>query len=121
MRRGEASPVPTPIPVEGDVQIFADLECTQYATGVVRTVYARINVPWVGENSGWIYEGSGNNRFDAYAPGQQHDYYGCAAYYDFLADDHNTPFEVGQVVSLTLNSSLDPIDVTTYDKVFSKP
>lgn len=52
------TPSPTPIPVSGDIQLFADNQCTSYPQGSLRTVYARINTPW-GFNEAWQVIGHG--------------------------------------------------------------
>lgn len=106
---------PQPIPVEGDVQIFKDAACTEYATGVVNKVYARVNEPW-GENEEW----SVSNNFLAAAPSTEYpdDPYRMVYYSDFMSGDFDVPYETGQVIELACEGS---IDVTNFNKVFSKP
>lgn len=125
----EPTPEPSPetIPVEGDVQIFADPDCTQYATGIVSTVYARVNVPWVGVNSGWGIEGTAprvqDDSFLAQAPESEEeilDGYAMIAWIDYFSDSQNNPFEAGQVVELNAGSEF-VTDVTNFTKVFSRP
>lgn len=105
---------------QGDVQIFANPECTEYATGVVNKVYARVNKPW-GENEAWSIGSRIGNSFTAIGPNEEYpsDLYGIIAYADFASNDSEVPFEVGQVVKCS--HGIDSIDVTDFDKVFSKP
>lgn len=112
---------PSPIPVVGDVQVFLDSECTQYATGTVDTVYVRINVPWGGLNSGWSVGSptSASSFFDAIAPSS--DYPDDDIYFNVWVDFIATlfgPYSAGQVVPATFP---DPFDVTGYTTVFSRP
>lgn len=109
-----------PIPVEGDVQIFADPECTQYATGVVDKVYARINRPWGFNESCFI--GNGGNSINLNGPSQEYpdNPYNIFIYSDFISLDKSTPFTAGQVVECSIDTEMaDPYDVTGYDKVFT--
>lgn len=112
---------PSPPPVEGDVQVFLDPECTQYATGLVDTVYVRINVPWSGIDSGWS---NGNysdptKLFVAYSPTLENpsDPYDFSLWVDFFATVQG-PYYAGQVVEATTSGAFD---VTGYTTVFSKP
>lgn len=112
---------PGPPPVVGDVQVFLDPECTQYATGTVSTVYVRINVPWSGIDSGWIV-GDYNDPpscFAAYSPSTEApgDPYDMSLWVDFFPSVVG-PYTAGQVVALTTSGS---DDVTGYTTVFSKP
>ena len=76
------TPSPTPvIPVEGDIQVFANPECTEYATGNVNTVYVRINTPWSGINSGWVV-GTGDDEgstFSAFSPSSEETFISSAS------------------------------------------
>lgn len=113
-------PEPTPIPVEGDVQIFADAACTEYATGVVSKIYARINVPWSGMDSGWAVLGeSDGDKFVANGPTNVDNTYSVNVWVDFQSADSNVPFTAGAVIECTYGS--DPFDVTGYTTIFSKP
>ncbi len=106
-----------PIPVEGDVQIFADAECTQYATGTVDRVYVRVNVPW-GFGEGWT-----DGELEARAPDSEFpdDPYWILYDMDIVSNNsHNEPFTAGQVVELNYDAP-DPIDITDFQKVFSRP
>lgn len=110
-------PGPQPIPVEGDVQIFDDPDCTTYATGEKQPgdkVYARVNVPW---SEGWeiilknikIFEA----RINPYKIG----------FYDgikFLSSESQTSYTAGQIVELTLDYYASQ-DITDTPKVFTKP
>lgn len=112
---------PEPIPVEGDIQIFANPECTEYATGNEYKVYARINVPW-GFNGGWTkhsVEQGGN--LDCYAPATQapDDVYSMLLWYDWNATDSQTPYNVGEIVELTASDV--GLSVENPVCVFSKP
>lgn len=112
---------PEPMPVEGDVQIFADPECTQYATGEVDTVYVRINVPWNGLDSGWAVGNSmkPGTCFVANSPTPEdpNDPYAIFVYVDYMSTVEG-PYEAGQVVEAKIDSALD---ITNFQKVFSRP
>lgn len=113
-------PGPTPIPVEGDVQIFADPECTTYATGeAVATVYARINVPW-GFNGSWNVDGPSGPELDCYGPSEAEpgDDYALIWFVDWGSDFYSTPFTPGQVVELSCEYAYEIENPTT---VFTKP
>lgn len=112
-------PGPTPIPVEGDVQIFADPECTEYATGSVSHVYARVNVPW-GFGEGWSKGSQTSDSIDCMAPDSEDTGapYAILLWIDFFVDEERiTPYEEGEIVALTNPSA---VDVTSYTKIFSK-
>lgn len=114
------APGPTPIPVEGDIQIFANPECTEYATGVVSKVYARINVPWSGLNSGWRVNGeTSGNRINAWGPDGEDNWYSIIAWEDFFSSNVQNPYTEGEIVELSFEPHTQ--DVTNYTKVFSKP
>lgn len=114
-------PGPTPIPVEGDVQVFADPECTRYPSGEVNTVYVRINVPWVGMNSGWVVGDftDAGSCFVAISPNDENpdDPYVTLVYNDYFSAVEG-PYTAGQVVE-----AYSPVsnDVTNYQKVFTRP
>lgn len=112
---------PSPLPVEGDVQVFLDPECTQYATGIVSTVYVRINVPWIGSGSGWTSGSSLVGVFMAFSPDDEYgsDSYSFSVYTDIVSTV-NGPYSVGQVVPGSVGVG-DPIDISGYTTVFSKP
>lgn len=114
---------PKPIPVVGDVQIFADPECTKYANELTEptdTLYVRINKPWVGLDSGWVV-GSAPNSFAAMSPVSEapDDPYSVMVYADFIYDKGDKPFSTGEVVKV---QSSEPIDIgSDYVVIFSKP
>ena len=113
-------PAPSPIPVEGDVQVFLDPECTQYATGEVEKVYVRINTPWSGVESGWdVTNQTGSVIFSALSPTTEYpsDPYGFNLWVDFSAEKAE-PYNAGEVVEVGLGSTFD---VTGFTTVFSKP
>lgn len=87
-------PGPTPIPVEGDVQIFADPECTRYADGTQLTVYVRINVPW-GYDEAWNVE-EGRWFFMAFTPYEEQFF--SIFWTDWGSQDYAEPFTAGQIV-----------------------
>ena len=113
-------PTPTPPAVEGDVQIFADAECSQYATGNVTKVYARVNNA-VGFGEGFdINLGSGHGgKLSVNTPkqGTPDDPYSITAYEVFIGDGPTTGFAAGSVIEL--ESPLET-NVTDYVKVFTK-
>lgn len=110
-------PGPTPIPVEGDVQIFADPECTQYWTGDAKvTLYARINVPW-GFDEGWYVL----DTISCLAPSTEYpeDTYGIMYYADWVTiEEKLEPFAAGSVVSL---NNIDPYEVENPVCIITKP
>lgn len=85
-------PGPTPIPVEGDVQIFADPECTTYADGTQSTVYVRVNNPWTEE---WTVDVDfGFHNFTAFT-----NPWACNVWVDWVGvNEQDTPFVAGQIV-----------------------
>lgn len=114
-------PSPTPIPVEGDVQIFANQECTQYATGNEETVYARINVPW-GYNGGWEIQYTGDeNSIYCIAPSNDvpNDPYKIGVWVDWESRNFDRPFNPGEVVAVTVRDAV--ITVQNPTVIFTKP
>ena len=111
-----------PIPVEGDIQIFADPECTQYATGVVDKVYVRINSSWGFDEECVIGDRNGSNNIALCSPTVRNPnspYY-VQLYADFLSENQSTPFTEGQVVECNIDlEHTGPTDVTDYYKVFT--
>ena len=107
----------TPIPVQGDVQIFADEDCTQYPTigESYTTLYARVNVPW-GMNEGWSIIGI----FGAEAPSTEYptEVY-MIEFRDFESENRNTPFETGEVLVLDATGTGTIPDGTPF--IFTKP
>lgn len=112
---------PVPIPVEGDVQVFLDPECTQYATGTVDTVYVRINVPWNGLDEGWSIRGGQGfgGYFSAYGPSTESpdDPIEYDLWVDFRPSEYG-PYTEGQVIATVFS---DPVDITGFSTIFSKP
>ncbi len=113
------TPEPTPMPVEGDVQIFANPECTEYADGSAMPVYARINVPW-GYAEGWVL-GLENQRIECIAPSEQYpdDPYIVNLWVDFISVGQNVPYTAGQVIEINGDTSLLPIEEPRV--IFTKP
>lgn len=116
---------PKPIPVEGDVQIFADPGCTKYANELaepINTLYVRINNPWVGLNSEWSVGSATANSFRAYAPNSNvpSDPYGFSVYIDFGDDNGNKPYSAGEVIKVTTGEEVRVIG-SDYAVIFSKP
>lgn len=114
-------PGPTPIPVEGDVQVFADPECTRYPSGEVDTIYVRINVPWVGLDSGWEVGDTGDSStyFLAISPYSDapDDPYTFMCWVDYFALEDG-PYVAGQIVEAKASEAYD---VTDFQKVFTRP
>lgn len=113
-------PGPTPIPVEGDVQIFADPECTQYAVGNELTVYARVNVPW-GVDGDWSIDGPGEaNTISCGGPTSDYpdDKYYITLWVDWSSADYDQPFNPGQIVPL---NTIPGQVVNNPRTVFNKP
>lgn len=105
-----------PLPVEGDVQVFADANCLTIPAGNLTSIFVRVNRPWVGIGSDWRV----GNDFIAISPQQQDPevQYSMSVYVDFIASDQAEPYQQGEVVEII---SIDPIDVTGSPNVFSKP
>lgn len=108
---------------EGDVQVFKDQQCTEYATGAEQTVYVRLNTA-VGFGEGFtVGDGSvQGDHFNVTAPSEGHDddpYY-VQVWDMWGSDDFTEAFTEGQVVKCgNGNPDFEPIsNVTT---VFYKP
>lgn len=96
---------PTPIPITGDVQIFADADCNEYPDGTYETLYARINVPW-GLDGSWVGT-AGNYQLDCGAPaeGYETEPYGIllnriGEVDGFASSDYDRAFTAGEIVVL---------------------
>lgn len=91
--------------MQGDVQIFADEDCTQYPNGVLTELYARINVPWTGLDSGWN-DTEASYTLYANSPETEapNDPYNIGIRQDnevlISSEDFNNPFNVGQIIHL---------------------
>jgi hypothetical protein len=114
-------PTPQPIPAEGDVQIFADPECTSYATGSETTVYARINEPW-GYGEGWsVSDGESENRILCVGPDEEDPDIGyfMQVWVDWQTqEESSTPFRPDDVIAL-INSGGTTVSNPTV--IFSRP
>lgn len=114
---------PTVIAPLGDVQIFKDRFGYDYATGNISKVYARINKPWSGVNSGYMRGGGpdliGTN-FQAIAPDGSENHYGINLWVDWNSVYSDVPYNAGQFVEITYGLS-DSEDVSNYDVAFMKP
>lgn len=115
-----------PIPIEGDVQIFADSGCTQYATGSEKTVYVRVNKSF-GFGEVWrVFGSSSGDNFMLGTPTTEapEDFYNVIVWDDWLSDDFSTPFTASQVVECTnrveeWGHEFTPVSNPTV--IFSKP
>lgn len=108
-----------PLPVEGDVQIFADDRCLKIPAGELDILYARVNKPW-GFNGDWV-AGRQSEGIICYAPDDNDPDgpYSIDVYTDYRAyDQQSQPFTIGQVVRC---ESQDAYDVTGLPYTFSKP
>ena len=114
-------PGPTPIPVEGDVQVFADPECTRYPSGEVDMVYVRINVPWGYNDSWYVSDDDEVILFSAGAPGPSlpDELYTIWVWEQFLADS-SVAYTAGQIVPVPSQTG-SSVDVSTYQFVFTRP
>lgn len=111
--KGES--VSEPIAPEGLAQVFADAECREYATGILSTVYVRLNTAF--EFGDRIQFGSGNDPLEIVTPTQAapNDPYSVVAYVDFMSEDRNEPFQSGDVIRC---DSIEPSGVTGYRTIF---
>ena len=116
------TPSPTPIPVSGDVQVFANAECSEYADGTQSKVYVRINTPW--EIGGGWYVGDPSDPGTSFSadvdeyPDVDPDYY-FTLWVDFQSELRSTPFQAGQIVEMNLPAQLLPVANPTV--IFTKP
>ena len=102
-----------------DVEIFADRACTTKPTGETDIVYARINKPWVGLNSGWVVESPNEGSvINCIGPNDVDDWYYIELWIDFNSDVQYVPYTSGEVVRLT---TMNNVDVTGFDTEFFKP
>lgn len=108
---------------EGDVQVFKDQQCTEYATGAEQTVYVRLNTA-VEFGEGW-HVGTGDVQgscFDVTAPSEGHedDPYYVQVWALWDSDDFSEAFTEGQVVKcVKSNPDFDPVENPT--TIFNKP
>lgn len=107
-----------PLPVEGDVQIFADASCLTIPAGQLNTVYARINKPW-GFGGFWS-DGEASDSINCHGPNTEapNDPYFINLWIDFNSSDSSTPYQQGQLV---VCAAIAPTDVTGKQHVFSNP
>lgn len=106
----------------GDIQIFANPECTRYADGSQATVYARVNRPW-GINGGWQTGSEENPASSIYtsAPTTEapDDPYAIYLWVDWIGENRTDPYQNGEVVELTNDGFEEPI--TNPNVIFTKP
>lgn len=100
---GGETPSPTPIAEEGDIQIFANPECTEYADGQSSTVYARVNEPWLSGDS-WRVGNITENSIWALGPSEEYpdDTYQINLWVDLWSREYSEPFTEGQVVEVSI-------------------
>lgn len=118
-------PTPTPISVEGYIQVFKDAACTEYATGELDKVYVRVNKNY-GFGDATTYEASGGIIFRAHTPTSE--YPQDTYYLEYRIDvdnyassqDFTTPFESGDVkeVNVLESETGDVIDFTNLPHIF---
>lgn len=113
---------PAVIAPQGDVQIFKDRFGYEYASGVVSKLYARVNNPWVGLNSGWavLNPSDEGSNFSAIGPELEGEPYGMEVYLSFATNDQITPYEEGEIVEV-IYAQAGTLDVTGYDTIFRQP
>lgn len=108
---------------EGDVQVFKDQQCTEYATGAEQTVYVRLNTA-VGFGEGFTVGGGSvqGDHFSVTAPSEGHDddpYY-VQVWDMWGSDDFAEAFTEGQVIECTnTDPDFEPVENPT--TIFSKP
>jgi hypothetical protein len=110
--------------VSSDIQIFGNEACTELPSGNPATVYARINVPWSGMNSGWEVGsvlGDQGSSIQAFGPDEDNSIYAIGLWIDWWSDDSETPYSPGQVVELVYGAGSDVPAVDGFTFTFSKP
>lgn len=107
------------IPVVGDLQVFADAECTQLPTGSVNRLYVRFNTA-IGYGQGFHVGSATRNYAMVATPNAEEPSanYEVVLYYDFHSQGSSDPFVANQVVEVT---SEELIDVTGFETSFVKP
>lgn len=98
------------IPVQGDIQIFADRECSAYPTGEVTQLYARLNTGLnVGGKKTWGSYGSPLTYLAVTAPSTENpgDPYSVTFAVDFMSGDLEGPIAPGTIVVLQSSSAMD--------------
>lgn len=91
---------PDVIAVDGAVQVFANENCTEYATGSEQAMYVRLNRAF-GENANKTWgDGSVRNSLSIITPTTQvpSDPYAIGLYIDWGSNEFDQPFVAGQVV-----------------------
>lgn len=107
--------------MQGNIQIFKDAECTEYADGTQLPVYARINNPW-GFNEGWgIEDGPAGVQITCGGPSSDNpnNTYYISLWIEFSSEEFNEPFTQGQVLEIDGDTSMLPI--ANAQVIFSKP
>lgn len=107
-----------PLPVEGDVQVFADSSQLTIPAGQVNKLYARVNKAW-GYGEDW-HVGNREVGIICSAPSDHlpDDPYAIYLYLDFSSADSAVPYNDGDIVECP---SQQNVDVTGKPYVFSKP
>ena len=103
-----------PIPVTGKVQIFANPQCTKYADGKSKKVWARLNIDvGLGDSASWS-----TNLF-IWTPDSQYpdDPYGVTWYVDWVSDDHSEPFSAGDIIECEYPGEFTPADYINQPQV----
>lgn len=101
------------IAVDGAVQIFADENCTKYATGQEQTMYVRLNRAF-GDNGAKTWStGSANGLLIVGTPTTEYpsEPYNVNLYADWVSAEYNQAFTAGQVVACSVNDAVvsDPV------------
>lgn len=88
------------IPPSGKVQVFANPQCTEYATGYCQDVWVRLNqdfgyndaIDWRGDNDGSrLLVGTPTNEVPS-------DPYSISVWIDWTSEEFNEPFTAGQII-----------------------
>lgn len=88
---------------------------------VVQKLYARINNPWRGLNSGWaVSDPTLGDLFNAYGPTTEapNDTYWFKFAIDFESSQSSAPFAEGDVIQI---SCYEPLEVLVNEFIFTKP
>jgi hypothetical protein len=95
---------PQPIAPVGKVQVFANPECTAYADGQSKEVWARLNQDFGYDDvTFWGNISSGHDYLAVYTPSTENptDSYAINVWVDWYSEDFTEPFTSGQIIKCT--------------------
>lgn len=99
------------IPVEGDLQVFRNESCTEYATGYDRVVFVRVNRA-IGYGDATQYGSSGPESAQCMvttpSAAEPDEVYYISLWTDWSSADYEEPFAAGTVVRCEFQGSSEP-------------